>query len=285
MVNLDFSIVGANGDTVLLDGSQGIHLTVGLTGVGIPSTDVRIDPSAGDGGTWRSTRRNVRELDLPIVVVGADRGDVEDKLRRVARALNDRYGTPKLVATYSDGDEYQTEVHYVGGAETQFGSDAGETFCRWMLTVQAPDPFWTSTQAVQFTLGYQSGVRGLLPALEQLQVSPSQVIGSFNVENPGDVDAFPVWTLEGVSSSVSISREGQGFTFTESTAAGDVRVIDTRNATVVDESGANKYAFLGSAPKLFALPPGRSAISVNVAGAELGTKLSGFFLPRREVLF
>lgn len=283
MVALDFSLVGANGDTIPFDGSQDYVLSTGFRGVGIPTTDVRIDTSAGDGGTWRSTRRGLRELDLPIVVLGANRDDVESKLRRLSRALNDRYGTPKLIAQYSDGTSYSIEVHYTGGAETVFGGDASETFCRWGITLTAPDPFWVSTQAVNFSLGYSEEVRGLLPNLEQLKVSPSQVVGSYVIENPGDVEAYPVWTLEGASTGASFLLNGVGFTYTETLTAGKI-IVNTRAATVVDAAGANKYAYLGAAPKLFAIPPGTSTVSLTVEGADSSTKVSGYFQPRREVL-
>jgi hypothetical protein len=285
MVTLNYSIAGANGDTVNLDGSDGFYLTTGFRGAGIPPTDVRITNSAGDGGTWRSTRRGVRDLDLPVTVLGVDRADVEAKLRRFASALSDRYGTPFLVAKYSDGSSYQIEVHYTGGAETQFGGEAGDTFARWVVTLQAPDPFWTSQQAVSFSLGYDATTRGLLPNLSQLQVKTDSVIGAFTIENPGDVDAYPVWSIEGKSTLTSLSLNCVGFTYTENMAtATGKRTINTRTASVVDASSTNLYAYLGTAPKLFAMPPGLSTISLSIAGADSTTRLSGFFQPRREVL-
>lgn len=284
MVDMSFTLLGGNGDSIWLDGSDGFYLTTGFRGLGIAATNVRIDESAGDGGTWRSTTRGIREFDLPIVVLGSDRADVESKLRRLAAALADRYGTPYLVAQYSDGTKYSIEVHYTGGAETTFGSEANETFCRWVITLQAPDPYWTSSAAVQFSLANPSTARGLLPRLDQLQVQNSAILGSFSVENPGDVDAFPVWTIDGTSTSATITLGSVGFSYTETIATGTKRIINTRAGTVVDGSGTNKYAYLAAAPKLFAIPPGSSTISVTISGADATTKVSGYFNPRREVL-
>lgn len=284
MVDLNFSILGANGDTIALDGSDGYIVTTGLRGLGIPSTDVRIDNSAGDGGMWRSTRRGIREIDLPVVVIGSARAEVESKLRRLAKALNDRYGTPKLLASYADGSSYTIEVHYTGGAETVFGTDANDTYCRWGITLSCPDPYWTSTQSVQFSLGYSSTTRGLLPRLDQLQVSSSGILGTFVVENPGDVDAYPVWTIAGASTNTTIQLSGIGFSYTETMTTSSKVIINTRNATVVDASNTNKYAYLAAAPKLFALPPGTSTMNVTVTGADTSTSISGYFNPRREVL-
>lgn len=284
MVALDFALAGSNGDSIVFDGANGFYLTSGVRGLGIPSTDVRITNSAGDGGTWRSTRRGVREIDLPVVVLGDDRGDIEAKLRRLASALSDRYGVPKLIANYTDGTSYEIEVHYTGGAETQFGTDAGSQFCRWAITVQAPDPYWTSTQAVSFALTQSSGGRGLLPELQKLQVESSSLLGSFTVENVGDVDAFPVWTIEGPITDAAITLGSVGFTYENAMSTGDVITIDTKAATITDGAGVNMYGFLGAAPKLFAFPPGASNISVVVTGSDADTKVSGYYRPRREVI-
>jgi phage-related protein len=285
MVTLNYSLVGGNADTIPLTGAGGYYLRPGFRGVGIPPVEVKITASAGDGGTWRNTRRGVRTLDLPIMIIGDDRVAVENKLRRLAAALADRYGTPKLLASYSDGSSYSMEVHYTGGAETTFGSDAGATFASWPIVLQAPEPYWLSTTPIQFSLAYQAGTRGLIPRLDQLQVAPSEVLGSYVITNPGEVEAFPVWTLEGkASGGTSITRDGLGFTYTEVMVSGDKRIIDARYATVVDDAAVNKYAFLGSAPKLFAIPPGQSTIAITVPGADSSTKISGYFLPRREVL-
>lgn len=285
MVALNFFLIGGNLDTIAFDGSQGFTLTTGFRGIGIAPAEVKIAASAGDGGTWRNTRRGVRAIDLPIVTIGLDRGDVEDKLRRLASALSDRYGAPYLKAVYSDGTAYRMEVHYTGGGETQFGSEAGGTFAKWPITLSAPDPFWTSLEAVNFSVAYTASTNGLLPSLYQLKVNPSEVLGSYLLSNPGEVESYPVWTLEGkASGSTSITRSGVGFTYTEAMVSGDKRIIDAKAATVVDGSGTNKYAYLGAAPKLFAIPPGQSTIAISVPGADSSTKISGYFLPRREVL-
>jgi phage-related protein len=284
MVTLDFALLGANGDTIRLDGSVDFYLTKGFTGLGIPSTDLKLTPSAGDGSTWRSTRRGIRELDLPIVVVGSDRSDVESKLRRLASAMSDRYGTPKLLALYSDGASYEIEVHYAGGAETTFGSEAGSTFANWNIALQAPDPYWTSQQSVLFSLGASSGTKGLLPELDRMLVQTSQLLGSFSVENPGDVDAFPVWTFEGTSTGISVTLKGVGFSYTETLGTTGKVIVNTKDATVKDASNVNKYAYLGSAPKLFSIPPGSSTMSITATGSDTTTRISGYFNPRREVL-
>lgn len=292
MVELSLSLVGGNQDVIPFSEGSGYVLTSGLRGLGIPSTDVRITPSAGDGGTWRSTRRGIREIDLPIMVLGTSRRDLEIKLRRLASALSDRQGMPYLRATYSDGEgPYDIEIHYTAGAETVFGEDASDLYCRWVITVQSPEPYWTSVDSESFALGSNGVVRGLLPNLQQLQVSSSQVIGELVIENPGDVEAFPTWTFRGPMDSVTVTApDGRSFSYDENITASETITVDTKRGTVTDQTGANKYGNLAPSPKLFPIPAGRSRLDVVATGTSPGVGGIGASLitcsykPRREVI-
>lgn len=289
---VNFSLIGGNGDVISLDAGSDIVATAGLRGTGLVASELRVTQSAGDGGTWRGTRKGSRDIDLPVTVMGSSRDDVEAKLRRLANALSDRAGTPKLRIEYGDGSAWEIGVHYVAGAETTHGSDATNYFCSWAMTLQAPDPYWVSTSAQQFSVRATGETRGLLGApvgttktLSALRVSSSQALGSLTIENTGDVDAFPTWIIRGPATNVAISLNGVGFEYTETLVAGDSITIDTRNATVTDATDANKYGALGVAPKLFLIPPGTSTLSIVAEGADTDTRILGNFSPRREVVY
>ena len=287
MVNLSISLAGENGDTIQLDGIDYV-LETGLRGFGIPAPLLRIDKSAGDGGVYRFSKRDVRKLDFPIVALGSDHLDVETKLRRLALLLK---GAVRVIATYETGEAFELVTYFSGGADTEFGNNAGSTFCRWVLTLQAPQPYWTSVTPISFSVSAATGTRGLLGApagttatLSALRVKSSQALGAVPVDNPGDVASLPTWIITGPASSVSITLDGVGFTYTSTIASGEVITIDTESGLVRDASNVNKYAGLGSAPKFFQIPSGTSVISITASGADSATKISGFFKPRREVI-
>lgn len=293
MVEISLNLIGSNGDTIRLDGSDGFVLERGFRGAGLVPADVRVQDSAGDGAVWRSSRRTSRELDLPILVAGSDREQVQGKLRRLAAVLSDRIQPPRLQAVYSDGEgPFDLVVHYTAGGETTFGEEAGATFCRWPITVTAPDPYWVSQDSESSFLGSSPDVRGLLPRLHNLPVKSSQVIGEFTVENRGDVDSFPVWTFRGPIDEVTVtSAQGQSFSYVDAIGDGETITIDTLNATVVDQDGVNKYASLGASPKLFAIPAGVSTVNVEALGTVpasagvAGTLITCSYRPRREVIY
>lgn len=285
MVNTTFSLIGSNNDVIPLDGSTGFYLTTGLTGTGIPTTNVRIDPSAADGGIWRNTRKGVRQLDMPVSIIGNSNSDVESKLRRLSRLLQDRNGATKIRADYDSGERWTIEGHYSGGAETQFGDDAGAFWANWVLSIQCPDPFWTRDASESYSLGAGATGRSLIPNLAELSISSSQAIGEMDVENSGDVSSYPVWQIRGpVDSFTMTSRAGESFTYEGSFLADTTVTINTKIGTVTDNTGANMYSNLAASPRLFQIPAGNSIISVTATGADEDTLISMFYQPRKEVL-
>lgn len=262
-------------------------VTTGLRGFGIPSPVLRIDPSASNGGTFRYAKRDVRELDVPIVIRGDDEEYVEALLRRLSNILRDKV---TLMATLDDGSRWYLETYYAGGGETTFGSTANSHFCQWDLILRAPQPFWQSDEPFGVSIVQDTTTRGLLAgsspkSLAFLRIKTSQAFGSVPFYNDGDIDAPAKWVINGPSTLLTIQRsDGVGFTYGTSMSASDTLYIDCEAGTVVDQNGVNKYGGLGTAPKLFSLPPGTSFITITVTGATSATKVRGTFMKRREVL-
>lgn len=281
MVSVNYSLVGSNGDTIEFDYSSYI-LNPEFTGFGIPTAEVRIEASAGDGGVFRHSKRGVRSVDMAITVLGTDRADVQSKLRRLSRLLQDSSGPTRIVATYSDNTSVFLEGHYVGGAESQWGSDAGLVWNRWALSFQCPNPFWRSSIVQQFTIGTGDTGRGLLPQLTKMKVSSSQTLGVVQVNNQGDVAAYPIWEITGPVTNIVISNGTQSFGF-DQVLPGEVFYVNTETGTVTDVAGTNQYAKLKPAPKLFVIPPGISSMSVTgLSDQGFLTKLT--YSPRFEVV-
>jgi hypothetical protein len=262
MVNISYSLVGSNGDTIDFDDSNFV-LNPGMAGFGIPATEVRIADSANDGGIWRYTKRGVRDIDLPITVLGTDRADVQSKLRRLAKLTQDKKGPTKLRANYDGGDSLFLEMHYTGGAESQWGASAGITWSTWLMSFQAPLPFWESNTEQAFSVTSANRGRGLLPQLSKLRVTNSENLGTVTVESDADVNVFPTWVIEGPITNLVISSGSQSFGFNTTINAGETITVDTEFGTVVNQEGANVYSILNPAPKLFPFEPGTTTIDVD----------------------
>jgi hypothetical protein len=289
MVNIDISLQGANGDIISLTDSDIFVLANGALGFGMPPVEVRIDPSASDGGIHRFTRRGIRDLDLPIVVVNSDRGVVETELRRLGNLLSDRQGATTIRATYSNGEIWELTGHYVGGADATWGDDQNVFFARWVVQFQCPNPYWVRQQSESISIGTAGVGRGLIGtgrSLVELQVGSSQAIGEVVLENNGDVDAFPVWKFDGPMDYVTVTNfdETKSFTYDAEIADGESITIDTFIGTVTDQTGANRYSNLSAAPKFFTIPPGVSDVTIEAVGTDANTLVSLFFQPRKEIV-
>lgn len=268
-----YTLTGANGDSITFDNSTYV-LNPSLVGFGIPPTSVRIDESARYGGIHRYTRRGVRNVDMPVTVLGTSATDVETKLRRLAKLTQDTSGPTVLTALRDDGD-LTLELHYVGGAELEYGGDVGgPTWASLMLSFQAPNPYWQSAETESFVITSGNTGRGLLPQLSKLKVSSSQAIGIVNVTNDSDVPIYPVIRVAGPVEGLTVTLGGQGWAFTETVAEGEVYRVDHETATVEDAAGANRYDILATAPKFFTLPPGTTAILIAGTGANANTQIT-----------
>ena len=283
MVNINYSLTGANGDTVVFD-EETYVLNPDFAGFGIPPAQVRIEPSAGDGGVFRHSKRGVRDIDLQVTVLGTDRNDVQTKLRRLSRILQDTSGPTTLSAAYSGDGSLTLQVHYVGGAESQWGSDAGNVWNTWTVQLQAPQPYWQSDVIEEFVVTTGNTGRGLLPQLSKLQLTSSQVFGVINVDNTGDVPAYPVWYIRGPLTDVEISFDNDTFSFTEAVADGETIIVDTAAGTVTDDQGTNRYSILAPAPKLFRVETGVTSITVNGVAATQAAEVRLDYSPLYEVV-
>lgn len=280
---VSYSLVGSNNDTIVFDNETFI-LEIGMTGFGIAPTSVRIEDSAGDGGVWRHSKRTTRDVDLPITILGSSEADVQEKLRRLNRLTQDTAGPTQLIATYDDATSVALELHYVGGAEGQWGDNENLNFARWVMSFKAPQPFWTSTSSESFSINSGVSGRGLLPQLSKLKVSSSNSLGTIIVSSSADVNSYPIWTITGPITDFTASNGTQSFTLEGTIPSGVTYYVDTEAGTVTNTSGANAYGLLGPAPKLFPIPPGFTSIEVTGADTTSETLIRCDYALRYEVV-
>lgn len=278
-----FKLTGANGDEITFDLTEFV-LNEGILGLGIPPTVVRIDESSRDGGTFRFSRRGIRQIDLPVTVLGANSLAVEASLRRLAKITQDTSGPTRLTALRDAGNVF-IDLHYVGGAELDFGGGSGgQEFARALFSFQAAYPYWQSADTESFSVTAGSTGRGLLPNLTKLQVASSQAIGLINVNNTSDVPVYPTFTITGPVNGLQVTLNGEGWSFTENLVTGEQFVVNHSLGTVVNTAGSNRYDILSTSPKFFALQPGVSSILVIGTAATADTAITAEYNLAYEVV-
>lgn len=281
--------ISSLGGSMILDGSQGVTAGLRFRGSGLPPVALQWFEGAGDGASFRGGRTLSRVLDVPVTIRGVDRAAVNDSIGRLGRIVALRPEPARLV--FNAGDEsWGMDVVRTGGGDWTWGQDTdGSTFAKIVLTFQG-DPFWESEdeEARLITLqGLGLGLLGAGRSLATLTVSDMDGVGSASLENTGDVEAYPTWTLYAPFTGFTLtSPRGEALQWTGTAPkAGGYIEVNTEDGTVKDETGANRYAELATAPKFWAIPRGLTAAGLALPGASGSTYARVVWRPRRLAVF
>ncbi|ROP53270.1 phage distal tail protein [Streptomyces sp. PanSC9] len=269
--------------TLLSDWENGWVLQPGTRGLDLPGFDFYTDTSPQiDGNALRGLRAQAREIFLPVVLFGSDRADFMARKRSFLATLNPYLGLGTLTMTEVDGEYRTIEAYYVSGVEGDTGQDTSGLHWQTMgLTLSCPSPYWLGESMHQ---EYGAGATGNFFPVLPVVVRDSQVLGATVIDNPGDASAFPVWTIHGPATSVVISNDTTGLSFSVTAALGssDVLVVDTRERvqTAVLNGTTNWWPNLAAASDLWSLQPGQNNVSLTLVGTNSSTTVQLDYQPR-----
>ncbi|ATI18641.1 minor tail protein [Streptomyces phage Amethyst] len=258
----------------------GFQAKSGVTGLGLPPVSVQWLEGAGDGATFRGTRVQTRDIDLPIEILALDRTDLQAKLSRLALVLA---GGCTLVLQNGDGVQWHTDVWRVGGGEYTYGEDSvGDREFQTVITLRAGDPYFTSSVQQVRTISGAVSATSFLSSLAAIPVAPSQAIGSINLYNSGDAVAYPVWEVRGPGDHfTATSPNGEVLKWNGTLAAGEKLIIDTKKGTVQDGTGANRYDLLDTAPRFWTVEPGESTAGAALLNTTSASQITCSWYPRK----
>ncbi|QZD98139.1 minor tail protein [Microbacterium phage Blett] len=277
------------GGSMMLDGSTGVQMRLGVRGMGMPPVALQWFDGAGEGSSFRGGKVLARTLDLPLKITGRNRNEVLDAYSTLAKIMRLPY-EPTLTATFDD-DRYRLAVVRTGGGDFDMSVDSdGKTVLLTTITVQAGRPYWESIDSEGRNIepaGVGLGLLGPGQSLVQLILGSIDGFGSVTFSNTGDVEAWPTWTIFAPFSGFALVRaDGLALEWVgASTKASGFIIVDSLNGTVVDETGANRYGELKPAPKFFSIQPGTSQASVVLSNAASGSRANVAWRPRKMVLF
>ena len=269
MANTTISLVGANGDTIVLGTTPNENdyiLGQSVAGFGLTGLSVNIADGAGDGGKYLSTRRLTRQVDLPIYTIGTSEADVETKLRRLGRLLSDRSGATRIKATLADSTVWYLDGYLVSGGDVTYGTDAGRDYALWTIQLSCPQPYWTNSTPVSETL-------------------IGTEITNVNLTNNGDIETYITLTVTGDLDNIQFSNDYGTLDYDAPVTFLETITIDCENATVKDATGANKYGNLGPLPKMIRIPRGTSLLTITGTNIDVAATVTITFNERRELIF
>jgi len=292
--------VQSAGGTIALDGSQGVRARLAVRGTGMAPVKNQWFEGAGHGKTFRGGRVLARVMDLPVKVYAPpndpnNRDLVRQRFANLARVLSLPNAPARLTFDLNDatpgGDRWWAMAVRSGGGDWEWDRDTdGKSFIHSVFTLDFGDPYWTAEDEeskVITPIGVGLGLLGSGISLAQLRVGSADGFGSTTIQNSGEVEAYPVWTIQAPFSGFALtSARGETLIWDNGSvkSTGYIRV-NTQDGTVVDETGANQYAKLDPSPQFWSLAPGANDVSVVMVAAGGATLATVTWAPRREVLF
>lgn len=270
--------------------SQEFASLQGTKGFGVAPRTNRWFEGAGDGAVYRSARMGRRVVILPVLVQANGVDALEDALSELAARFAPERGLARLLLDEGERGQWFTDVAYAGGLDPEYGKTTnGASWANVTLTLEAGDSFWTRLEPETVRVRAAGAGRGLLrgdTSLTQLRLASGQTMGTVQFENPSDATAYPVTTIYGPATRAVMSSGGLTYVWEGDLAAGERRVFDHRTGAVTDPDDTtgdpNRYDEMGTAPKFWAVPPGRSEATLMLEGDTPGTsQIVVTYQPRR----
>lgn len=245
-------------------------LQPGATGLDLPSYAVHMDESPNlDGAMVRGARASARPVMLPVFVYGIDRKTLRQFKAKLANALNPKLGHCVLTFIEQDGQPRRLKCYYVGGME---GSEAvgasGFTWISYGIQLTAADPYFYGDTATAASWSFGTDQPFLSnPFLPLTLAKGTASKGTLTIHNPGDIEAWPVWEIEGPLKRFQFTGpDGTSFGIpdqpggADALAAGRILTVDCRPGykTVQDNTGQIYFPLLSASPSLWSVPAGIS---------------------------
>ncbi|MFJ8727764.1 phage distal tail protein [Streptomyces sp. NPDC093269] len=270
--------------TKFSDWPNGWALQPGAKGLDMPVYAFTQDESPGiDGYAIRQVRAQGREVILPIAFWADDsRAAYLNRRRTLIRSLNPKRGDGLLTVIQADGTSRSISARYTAGLEGDESLDAsGARWCICALTFACPSPFWLGDTT---TIEWRTSVAGTFFPILPLTVGNSQVLGAVTVDNDGDDNAYPIWTITGPATSISLTNvtTGEVLVLSHTITVGDTVVIDTRERqqTALLNGVTNLWGDISDASTLWALEPGSNDLTLTVTGSTSNTRVRMTYQPR-----
>jgi hypothetical protein len=261
----------------------GWFTTQGPAGWNATSYEIVTDPLPRGGEQVRFIRAKPAVITWPIHVFGDTHQSYVDRHRQIRRAFTKtvHLGVPGvLTVARPDGSARTIEGFYQGGLEGEAGE--GWLYSTDAISLFCPDGYWKDADPIIFINAYTTGASYLSPFP---QVSASLAFGSQTVTSPGDVEAWPQWTITGPMTALTATnlRTGYEFTLTYGLLAGEQITISTDRPMLRGPAGQNLVSALDWPNAfLWSLLPGDNQVIFNLSGATAGTKVQLLFYPRYE---
>lgn len=221
---------------------------------------------------------------LPLLVSAESESDLAMARRALVRAMNPMRGLGTLRFIAADGVTRELACRVVDGLRGDESDNArGPGWFVAGLIFRAADPFWydASDLTLSVSPSTPTDFMEVGTAFLPLHLSHSAAAGTFSIDNDGDVEAWPVWTITGPGDTIVLTNNTTGEAITLSNngglslSGGQTLTIDTRPGakTLLRDDGSSKFSYLSDTSSLWALQPGNNDISLSMGSTTGASEL------------
>jgi hypothetical protein len=254
----------------LTDPASGVLLMRGGTR-GLTMPPIRRYTSASPavpGSRWRGAVPDERDVFWPLLVLSETSSQAWVQLDRAFWRTMDPARPGVWAVTHPSGETRRLRCRFVDDGNHTFDLlPVKYGWTRYGVSLVAEAPYWEGTQQVRY-FGADPPVLFFTADASVFALDPEQTVATATMDNPGDVDAYPVWTISGPSDRAVLGVGGRLIEVPFPVPAGKELVVDPRPTaqTAIDSDGNDRTGELG-AVDFAPIPPGESVtLSLELVG-------------------
>lgn len=222
------------------------------------------------GMRLRSVRHDVHEFQMKFWVYQPSEEQLRTEVRNTVYRMDPTRGLGRLrvIAPGGDSREIFCRVSRGLGLNEVLSEDAAFYAQRVTATFLAHDPYWYSVgdTAIVYTGDVEAAT--FFPFFPLRLSAGAVFVDDNDVNNPGDLEAWPVWTISGPASNVVISNltTEKSIVLNTTITSGQSVTIDTRPGakTVLNDDGTSLFSLMSATSSLFSLAQGTNHIQVSM---------------------
>lgn len=252
----------------LTDAASPVRLKQGIRGLSMPPVRrYATESPAVPGSRWRGAVPEERDVFWPLAVYSGRGQGWHDQDRAFWKTMDpERPGV--WAFEQPDGEVRRLRCRFVDDGEHTFTRNPGGSgWQMYGVTLVAEQPYWEGTAQARY-FGADPPVTFFTADATVFALDPGQTVASAVIDNPGDVDAYPVWTITGPTDSAVLGVGGRLIEVPLAVPDGQSLVVDPRPAaqTAILSTGEDVTGLLG-AVDFAPVPPGESvALSLELVG-------------------
>lgn len=287
-----FTWIDPTNNQIPLNGESYYTTVVGPAGLYAPPTNIITqDVPLQPGARFKYVDTQIRPVRLPVLVNADTEANLDVARRALLAAMSPLNGGGVLRHMSYDGLTRDLTCYVASGREgDDSGSNRGPGWILLDLRLSGLDPYWydTSYTSLAFSNGASSSffAAPFLP----IKLASSGILTSFTINNGGDVETWPIWTIVGPASAITMTNNttGKVLALTNnggvSLALGHSVVIDTRpgSKSVIVDGATSNFDKVGATSSLWPLAKGANNITIAVSGTTAASQVQVQYKQRYE---